>query len=352
MPNLPRTPVTANLTMNELLSSPETERFQTDPTMQDALTDWPDPQAPMPQSLPIQVAMPHNVPTLNQQSNNLVTAEHVASSTKSFKPVPFKAFAEDPATWFIVLDTQFATAHVTNEHEKWSHAVVGIAHHEETASKCRDLFARPDPTTPYTSLKSAVIHRLEKSENARLEAIILACDRGDLKPSEYLRSLKQKAPSNLPNDSLIRRALLKSLPWYLQTIFETWSVKQSLEEIAEAADNVLEKQPNVINAVTQPIQPQAIPAYPVQAQKSQLRPEVPTQTVNDLQSAITNIQQQIEALKFENHRNNWRGNKFKRKTFNHDKKGICIFHQKYKEQARNCITPCNFKATKESNQSN
>ena len=155
MPNLPRTPLSnPNANLNQLVSSPDV-LFQSDPTLQDELSHWtqqPETQNPqntfaevtlhqpviqntITQASAAQATIPHvagpraaifqsaipgtTMPSvqmqqpdlsMNQQANSYPPAESVipvTSVSKSFKPVSFNAFVEDPNTWFTILDTQF-----------------------------------------------------------------------------------------------------------------------------------------------------------------------------------------------------------------------------------------------------
>ena len=176
--------------------------------------------------------------------------------------------------------------------------------------------------THKSDLKSQVIKRLQKSLVAKLEALILATDRGDRKPSEYLRDLKamiQPHASGTIADSLVRRALLKSLPSQLQIILDTVSASQTLEEMAAAADSALERSPRMVESVS---------------------------LDSGITSELAELRSELAALRM-NQGQNRTNAKDRPKRQTHDKNGICFYHQKFKAKAHKCIQPCKFKSDQE-----
>ena len=363
MSNLPRTPVSQPNTQHESilfipdieLGLPLNQSYREDVAATGALNSI--------------FAPSETIEAANQFSNSPSQQypQQSTTMTQRFKPLAFSGFVEDPSTRFIIFEHQCNTANVTSEDERWIQAVIGISAHEDTAIKCRDIFASRASSTPYTNLKNNVIKRLEKSAEARLEQIIMARDRGDAKPTEYIRQLKLLAPNDPTGQSLIKRALLKSLPSQLQLVLETISDKQTVDELAMTADKVLEKEPNMVSEIS------------AQTNSTSIQSSANNEATTAQIAALT---QEIEALKFKmetNGNNNFtrgtypngrggqnnrnynlnranyynnsshrtRGSNNQRK-YTHDRQGICTYHQKYGKEAKKCITPCKF----QTNQSN
>lgn len=240
----------------------------------------------------------------------------------SLKPMPFDIYSDSPEDWFIILECQFKQAKVDKEHDRWLHAVLGISKHRDTAFKLRDLFSKPHPEAPYSDLKANVIKRMQKSVEAKLEALIAATDRGDRKPSEYLRDLQQMIQPHATgaiSDTLVRRALLKSLPSHLQVVLEAVSSKYTLEDLADAADKALERTPKMVESV------QMVPDTKLHAEIAELKSELAALKMNGNQR----------------NRPNFRNKNDRKRT--HNDQGICFYHEKYKASAKKCIQPCKFK---------
>lgn len=244
----------------------------------------------------------------------------ISASTTKFKSVSFDGFTEAPRAWFNLLEIQFLEAGIVNQNDQWIKAAIGLAKCKEIATRVSDLLEAREDKDPYTKLKRNVLERLERSAEAKLEALIDATDRGDCKPSDYLRKLRSLAPTSDVSEKLVKRALLKSLPSQLRLILETISNSQSLDEVAKIADQIIEKQPNMVDEINNNVKP-----------------------VNNHDSQIAELRAELEALKARDGPRQTRKPKYKKRE-THDRNGVCYFHQKFKSKARKCLLPCTYKA--------
>ena len=72
----------------------------------------------------------------------------------SVKPPPF--WRDRPALWFAQLEAQFTLAGITTEATKYSYVIANLD--ERYAKEVEDLLSMPPTDTPYTKLKTELIH--------------------------------------------------------------------------------------------------------------------------------------------------------------------------------------------------
>ena len=117
---------------------------------------------------------------------------------------------QDPEMWFAQAEALFATRRITSEVTKFHHIVASLA--PEIATEVRDLLVAPPTTSPYSTLRAAMLERIAASEQRRLEQLLTAEELGDRKPSQLLRRLQQLIGTTQADTSLMRQLFLQRMP--------------------------------------------------------------------------------------------------------------------------------------------
>lgn len=144
--------------------------------------------------------------------------------------------ADDPEMWLQLADKSFGLARITNEYTKLSYVVTALNQHVIT--DVRDIVMSPPAQNPYTALKSALISRMNASQEQKTRRLLEREEMGNSKPSQFLRRLKALAGSSV-SQSLLRTLWLGGLLQNIQAILATQkSVK--LEDVSELAGAIIE----------------------------------------------------------------------------------------------------------------
>ncbi|XP_071581422.1 uncharacterized protein [Temnothorax nylanderi] len=223
----------------------------------------------------------------------------------ALKVPPF--WTDEPELWFAQLESQFTLGSITQDSTKYAY----VLSHIETkqAREIKDLITRPPEENKYESIKKALIQRLSISQEQQIRQLLELEEMGDRRPSQFLRHLQALASTAIP-EQLLRTLWIGRLPSQLQAILATRNA-DNLEDVAEQADRIHEVTCRAV-------------------------------TVASMQSA-TSLESRLS-------RSNNRSNKRDRPR-SRSRKGqkeekeadICYFHRRFKEKARKCTQPCNFK---------
>ncbi|XP_075556504.1 uncharacterized protein LOC142588546 [Dermacentor variabilis] len=139
----------------------------------------------------------------------------------------------DPQLWFVQVESQFATRHITADSTKY-HVVGSLP--PATASEVRDLLLTPPAENAYQTLKETLIRRVTPTEPGRLQQLLREAELGDRRPSRLLRYMQQLAGDATASDGrLVRELFLQRLPKNIR-IGLTASGETDLAKMAELAD--------------------------------------------------------------------------------------------------------------------
>lgn len=272
---------------------------------------------------------------------------------KSFKPIPFAAYADQPAEWFSILESDFECEGITDEAVKCRIARIGISKHQPTLELIRDCLNLTNCLEPYVTLKSRVIKRLAHSEDTKWSRFQGHHELGSRKPSHFLAELKLMAPSDAP-EKLIRNTFLASLPSSLSSQLEIQTQNKDLDELAQMADLILEKYAStyITHGQTMAIN------NPNVVDQSKIMVSEPTT------DALKQMQEQLEVLAVNVRKLSENKQKAtKTKTINADSRTtdrkrrpqpgdpdyLCWYHWKYGRDARKCNQPCCYKPVEQKN---
>ncbi|XP_071578131.1 uncharacterized protein [Temnothorax nylanderi] len=239
----------------------------------------------------------------------------------ALKVPPF--WTDEPELWFAQLESQFTLGSITQDSTKYAY----VLSHIETkqAREIKDLITRPPEENKYESIKKALIQRLSISQEQQIRQLLELEEMGDRRPSQFLRHLQALASTAIP-EQLLRTLWIGRLPSQLQAILATRNA-DNLEDVAEQADRIHEVTCRAVTVAS-----------------------MQSATSSSIENQIAELNKKFEKLESRLSRSNNRSNKRDRPR-SRSRKGqkeekeadICYFHRRFKEKARKCTQPCNFK---------
>lgn len=232
----------------------------------------------------------------------------------------------DPQLWFIMCESTFALATpkpITESATKYNYVVAHLP--PDIASLVRDLLLKPDPTDPYTQLKTELISRSGESSTQEIRQLLSGEELGNRKPSELLRNMKRRAESLSVPDKLMLELFLQRLPTSVQSILASVS-DLTLDKAADISDRILE-----VTAV--PVQSFAVSQAITPSSEERILSEI-----EKLNKRIDKLQVSRGRSPFRNFRNKSR-ERSRSKT-----REVCWFHRRFGKKCREekCVSPCSW----------
>ncbi|XP_075157674.1 uncharacterized protein LOC142230943 [Haematobia irritans] len=265
-------------------------------------------------------------------------------SAVAVKLPPF--WVKFPQGWFIRAESLFRRSNITTEDTKYDHVLSVLP--EETIAEIFDIIEENNrfaatyvslraqdsttpPPTPYTNLKTALISRNTLSEKQRLEQILSHEALGNRKPSEYYRHLRQIAgDSKLVTDELLKSLWLRGLPPRIHQSLIS-SGKQEMSDLCSLADMLYE--------VGQEETSSLFSASVTSSSDNRL---------SRIETQLATIASALEAHSLSyspsRHRTGRSQSRKRRDSSPRSPEKICFYHRRYKNKARKCIRPCNYRA--------
>lgn len=259
--------------------------------------------------------------------------ENVGLTTLKLPPF----YNKYPYQWFTFAEAQLSIKNILLENTKYEHLILSLS---------QDLFATVfdviqyindnwnDPqSTPYTTLKEALLERNSLSESQRLESLLKDLDMGDRKPSEFFRTLKQTAgQSDSISEKLIIQLWIRKLPTQIQVSLKTLP-NPDIKTLINMADSICEiiqtSNQGHIQAVTSPFE---------QFQNEQI-----TRLENQVKLLTESVQKL--SLNTNKHHSSYRTRSRSRSNSRKSPPNsteLCWYHSKFATKAKKCIPPCNF----------
>ena len=215
---------------------------------------------------------------------------------------------------------------------------------------------QPDWTANYAALKDALVSRNSESDRTALQKLLAKEQRGERKPSQFLRALRQLTAGRTFNvDVLVKEQFLANLPVTIRTVLGSDSTS-TLDELAVKADGMIEMMNLSNNSFLNAVVAEKPAAS---AASAQAVPEVA-----NLVALISNLTTRLEAIETRgrdrerkrevspddrNRRAQSRGRSQSR--FQQAKDGHCWYHTNFGGKAKKCIEPCIWIRTNSSGQS-
>lgn len=247
-----------------------------------------------------------------------------------------------PQQWFLLAESQFRINNINLEKDKFDKLLLALSQElfvtvSDVIQNINDNWHNPN-LTPYTALKEALLDRNSLSESQRLENLLKDFDMGDRKPSEFYRTLKQTAgQSDSITDKLLTQLWIRKLPMQIQISLKTLP-NPDIKTLLSMADSIFE-----IFLMNNQGQLQAI----VSPNANELghdhigRLEHQIQLLTEsIQKLTSNSQNSSQNSRFRSRSKSRSNSKSKSSRLNSTE--LCWYHQKFGDNARKCISPCNF----------
>lgn len=262
--------------------------------------------------------------------NQLGGQQQLQIARISMRAPPF--WKENPALWFLQLESQFITNGITSSDTKYHIAVAAL----ETAiiNQVSDVVLRPPPTHKYETLKTRLQERFAESEERRFKKLLGNIDLGDRLPSHLWREMRELAGEAFDED-LLKSLWLKRLQPHAQAILSTSN--ENIARLLTMADKIHE----VID--TRDVHSIAINSANLQP----LATQSPKSDFEKLCAQVSELTRQVSALSTSrNSRTRERSTSRyrQRSSSRHYKQGQCWYHDQFGPAAKKCLQPCSFKS--------
>lgn len=229
----------------------------------------------------------------------------------------------DPSLWLHMVEATFELATpkpITSSKTKFNHAVAHLP--PEVAAIVRDVIIKPSDQ-PYETLREAILARCGETRTQEIRRLLSGEQLGDRKPSELLRVMQRRAENNNVEEKFLLELFLQQMPLNVQTVLAS-ILPVPIEKAAEVADRILEV------TVTQ---------------TSTCSVSAPTtdntllQEIKELRREVNNLRRARSYSRSRQHRSYSRR---RYKSPSATEAGVCWYHRKFKDEAKNCTPPCSF----------
>lgn len=237
------------------------------------------------------------------------------------KPPPF--WKAEPNIWFVQLESQFQLAQVTADETKYNYVVSAVD--AEILAQVSELITSPPPTNKYGTLKAKLTSIYSDSHERRLRRLLSGLELGDKKPTQLLNEMQRLGGAAVTTD-LLKTLWLQRLPTFIQSVLATSS--DDLKNLAAMADKIAE--------IEQPR------SFAVAADTSRDHELVETIRQLALDVAELKLANQHRCRQPNTHRRNFRPRSRTPARPVSPSTKMCWYHRRFKEDARKCLTPCNF----------
>ena len=240
----------------------------------------------------------------------------------------------NPRLWFAQAEAHFCSHQIQSQKVMYSYIVTTLP--MDIAEEVSDLILEAPKENPYDTLKEALISRTGVSDQRRLDELFGNIEIGDRSPSQFLRHMKKLLGNRQLDDEIIRQLWMKRLPVRIREVLAVFG-PVSLDELALAADKMLEANPN----------PQQLSACS--------NPDHFLPHADDVNTRLGNLEQQLQQLlNISRSRSTSRNSSRSRsRSRSHSRSrrppritngnpSHCWYHQQFGNQARKCTPPCSF----------
>lgn len=270
-----------------------------------------------------------------EQAQQTTSSHKVEDGEKTFIPhdicrvgvriPPF--WPEEPAVWFAQVEGSFALSKIKDDETKYYYVSGQLEH--RYAAEVKDILVNPPATRKYETLKTELIKRLSASREKEVTQLLMHEELGDRRPSQLLRHMRHLAGKNIPDD-FIRTIWSSRLPTSLQTVIAS-QPESTLEALADLADKVHDLVPST---------PQVACAD-----------AAPISLLEKLTMEVAELSRQVKSLSMNGSRRSRQGGSQRnrsrtRSQSSYRKYPNCFYHNKYGDNARTCVKPCDYQQGK------
>lgn len=250
---------------------------------------------------------------------------------------------EAPELYFASIEASFKLSGIVSETTKFLSLVAALD--QQTMLVVADLIRSPDPETPYTVVRDRLINEFTVSEVRRIQIVLKDLCLGDLKPSAFLRRMREQAGTGF-SESGLKSIWLSHMPSSVQSILSTLDDKD-LSGLAAVADKIFDVTNFEKSQFCDSIQT-GLPVSSPAPKTGSSEPNVLAlqSQVNELAADVKSLHNKIDRLlKNQNFRGRSRGRSFSRNAAEaNDSKetGLCWYHKNFADKAKRCIEPCSY----------
>lgn len=257
----------------------------------------------------------------------------------SVRAPPF--WKEDPALWFMQLESQFHTNAITVSETQYHIAVAALD--TSVISQISDLIMNPPALGKYEVLKQRLQSQFADSEEQRLKKLLGSLDLGDKKPSHLWREMKNLAGIRV-DDNLLRSLWLNRLPTQTQAILSVDDgeisrllvLSDKLHEIVGVGSGV-----NSVSSASasnsSSLSSTSSVLEQLQAQISALTQQLASFTAINANNSVAGDRQRTRSIS---------RSAYRRRTSSHsrsrDAHQLCWYHDRFGKNANRCIKPCSY----------
>lgn len=265
--------------------------------------------------------------TMPDESQPVVKQEeHEAAGLTSNIRLP-TFWRADPELWFVQAEAVFATCKVNSSKSKFQFVIPYLDY--EILKNVADIVKTPTDT-PYESLKSRLISIYAESENTRIRKLLedRRLSEGE-KPSHFLTDLRRLAGSSISQD-LLRSIWERALPERMQATLAV-TAEKDLEKLAAIADRIAEVYEFSGSG-------QVSAAHASTSRDHQ---------ASSLQEQVAKLTRELNALRgqLSNHNRGRSKSRDRNRSKSRDREW-CYYHNRYRERAKKCRSPCSWKDSK------
>lgn len=256
----------------------------------------------------------------------------------------------NPELWLLQVKAAFQTLRVHSDETKYSLAVSLLD--PDSLQELSDVIRSPPLDRKYENLRATILDRFSDSADRQLLPLLTQLELGDRRPSQLLRQMRTLASSRVSED-VIRVKWLDLLPVGVQRILKVLK-SHGLEELAAAADELLESGPGVMSTDFRAPQPSCAASSTACAAVSSSRSDVATElaAIRVILGRMMTLQQDIlyrlcTPASGDPPRSSSRGRSRPRARTpaSGGNLGICHYHRRWGADTQRCVTPCAFRAT-------
>lgn len=238
-----------------------------------------------------------------------------------------------PEVWFIIAEAQFSLAGINQQGTKFKHLLGQLD--PSTVENLLDIAASETFTNKYDLAKARLLKVYADSEEKKINKLLREVEMGDEKPSQFLLRLEVLGNGKVP-ENIIKNVWMDRMPKNIQTILAI--TEGSLQKLAEIADKLWELNSN----------------YNISPVERKTETSPANLEIKKLNEKINMLEEKINQLLETNNNNRSRSpSPYKRSKspsrFKNTGK-FCFYHFKFKENAKKCTPPCQWRAGNEKRQ--
>lgn len=267
-------------------------------------------------------------------------------------------FAPDaPEMWFAIAEADFTANRIKNDNQKYSQTLKAIP--MNISKQLWDIISNPPQQDKYQTLKTAILTRFSDSRQMQLHKLLKGMTLADKRPSQLLREMRELARDAL-TDEVLHQLWKERLPAWVHPHL-TMSENLSLNGIAEFADRLVLNTNSypiyTVDAVNLP-HPTSVSQLENQLRDIQLTLKACQKDINVLQTSQEHTQKQLYEIKqlqqqrcsntqqqtqqYEQYEQHSYGHRPRKRSVTPNRNGYCYYHNRWGNDARQCVQPCKF----------